>query len=206
MKKEYDEIMEHIEVTSEMRQRILQHIQEEDISPAPAKVVSLSVLRRRLSIAACFILLLAGAAALPGLLEHNAEPEPPVLTVPDIVEAASLDELSGLVGFEVTADFSLPFEAEETTYRAYWGELAEVEYRGGGCTATYRQSLGTGDNSGDYNTYGDTKVITVNGTEVTLKGEDGVYVLALWTDGTYAGSLVLSPGAEESGWQTILGP
>lgn len=67
-----------------------------------------------------------------------------MLTVPDIVEAASLQELSGLVGFEVTESFSLPFRAEKTAYRAYWSEMAEVEYSGGGCTATYRQSQGTG--------------------------------------------------------------
>ena len=204
--KAYDEVMERIEVTPEMRRRVLERIAREDISPAPAKVVSLSALRRRLSIAACFVLLLAGAAALPRLLEHTAEPEPPVLTVPNIVEAASLQELSGLVGFEVTESFSLPFRAEKTAYRAYWSEMAEVEYSGGGCTATYRQSPGTDDNSGDYNVYGDIRTITVDGTAVTLKGDGGTYVLALWTDGTYAGSLSLSPGAEEGVWRSILEP
>lgn len=201
--KAYDEIMGRLEVTPEMRRRVLEHIAREDIAPAPAKAVSLSALRRRLSVAACFVLLLAGAAALPRLLDRTGM-EPPVLTVPDIVEAASLQELSGLVGFEVTESFSLPFQAEKTAYRAYWSEMAEIEYSGGGCTATYRQSQGTDENSGDYNVYGDIRTITVDGTAVTLKGDGGTYVLALWTDGTYTGSLALSPGAEESVWRSIL--
>ena len=201
--KAYDEIMEKIKVTPEIRRRVLEHIAQEDISPTSSKIVRFPALKKYLSIAACFVLLLVGVAALPHLLEHP-EPEPPVLTVSDIVETTSLDELSGMVGFKVTEKFSLPFEAEQTAYRSYWNELAEVEYSGGEYTATYRQSLGTYDNSGDYNTYDDVAEISVNDRNVTLKGNGGLYVLATWTDGTYAYSLSISPGVSAETWQTIL--
>ena len=203
MGKAYDEIMERIKVTPEMRRRVLEHIAQEDISPASSKIVRFPVLKKYLSIAACLVLLLVGATALPHLLKHP-EPEPPVLTVPDIAETASLDELSEMVGFKVTEKFSLPFESEQTAYRSYWNELAEVEYSGGEYTATYRQSLGTDDNSGDYNTYSDAAEVSVNDLNVTLKGNGGLYVLATWTDGTYAYSLFISPGVSVEVWHTIL--
>lgn len=197
----YDEIMEKIQVTPEMRQRVLERVAREDT--APSKVVRSPAWRKYLPAAACFVLLLAGAAALPHLLEQP-EPEPPVLTVPDIVEAASIEELSELVGFEVTADFSLPFEVKETVYSSYWNEMAQIQYTGEAQTATYRQSLGTEDNSGDYNVYGDTAVIPVNGIDVTLKGSGGAYVLAVWTDGTYAYSLSVSSGISAEDWYLVL--
>lgn len=201
--KAYDEIMERIKVTPEMRRRVLEHIAQEDISPAPSKIVRFPAWKKYLSIAACFVLLVVGATTLPHLLK-NPEPEPPVLTVPDIVETASLDELSEMVGFKVTEKFSLPFQAEQTVYRSYWNELAEVEYSGGEYTATYRQSLGADDNSGDYNTYSDAAEVSVNDLNVTLKGNGGLYVLATWTDGTYAYSLSIFPGVSVEAWHTIL--
>lgn len=203
MKMEYDEIMEHIQVTPEMRERILSHIRETDIATPSPKVLPFSGLKKYWSVAACFVLLLAGAIALPHLL-NQADPEPPVLAGPNIVEATSLQKLSELVGFEVTTDFSLPFKAEKITYCSYWNEMAQIEYSGEGCSARYRQSLGTDDNSGDYNTYSDTTVMAVNNLEVTLKGDNGIYTLAIWTDESRTYSLSLSPGIKADDWLTSL--
>lgn len=201
LKEAYDEIMEKIKVTSEMRQHVLERIAREDI--IPSKAVRFSALKKYLSVAACLVLLLAGVVTLSQLLERT-EPEPPVLTVPNIVEAASLQELSGLVGFEVTTEFSLPFEVEKITYCSYWNEMAEIEYSGRECFAIYRQSIGSDDNSGDYNTYSDMVEIAVNNQNVTLKGNDGAYVLGIWTDGNHSYSLSISPGVSAEDWQTIL--
>lgn len=203
MKMEYDEIMEHIQVTPEMRERILSHIRETDIATPSPKVLPFSGLKKYWSVAACFVLLLAGAIALPHLL-NQADPEPPVLAGPNIVEATSLQKLSELVGFEVTTDFSLPFKAEKITYCSYRNEMAQIEYSGEGCSARYRQSLGTDDNSGDYNTYSDTTVMAVNNLEVTLKGDNGIYTLAIWTDESRTYSLSLSPGIKADDWLTSL--
>lgn len=201
MGKAYDEIMEKIEVTPEMRQHVLERIAQEDI--VSSKAVRFSALRKYLSVAACFVLLLAGVVTLSQSLERT-EPEPPVLTVPNIVEVASLQELSGLVGFEVTTEFSLPFEVEKITYCSYWNEMAEIEYSGGECSAIYRQSMGSDDNSGDYTTYSDVVEITVNDLNVTLKGNNGAYVLAIWTDGNHSYSLSISSGVSAEDWQIIL--
>lgn len=87
---------------------------------------------------------------------------------------------------------------------SYWGELAELHYSGEEQTAVYRQSIGTEDNSGDYDAYKDVTEITVNEMNITLKGNDGIYTLAVWTDGEYSYSLSLSSGVSENSWRSSL--
>ena len=203
MGKAYDEIMDKIEVTPEMRERVLKRVASEDIAPAKPKVLNFPKLKRYLSAAACLVLVIAGAAVLPRLIR----PQPPgggIQTVPQIEEAATLDELAKLVGFEVNVDIALPFEAEGITYCSYWNELAQIQYSGQGHTATYRQSAGTADNSGDCTAYGDVDGITAGGLSVTLKGDGGLYVLAVWTDGTFSYSLRLSQGVPQAEWLDII--
>ena len=204
MRRAYDEIMEHIKVTPEMGRRVLQRVEEEDLS-SPAKVLLFPALKRYLPVAACLVLLLAGALVLPDLMGPGEPEPPPVLVGSGIEKAASLRELSGLVGFEVTEDLSLPFEAAETAYFSYWNELAEVQYTGAGQSAAFRKSPGTGDNSGDYSEYEDVVTVTASGCPVTLKGKDGAYALAVWTKDGYAYSLRLSQAAAEADWLVILG-
>lgn len=201
--KAYDEIMDKLEVTPEMRARVLKRIQAEEISPAKTKVLPFPGVRRYLSAAACLVLILAGAAVLPRLAAWESF-LPPVLTLPGMEEAASLQELSRLVGFEVETDFCLPFGAEETVYTAYQSGLAQIEYRGEGQTATYRQSAGTQDNSGDYTDYSDTVQIAAGERRAILSGDGGAYALAVWTEGEYVCSLRLSQPISAEAWRGVL--
>lgn len=74
MKKRYDEIMDKIEVTDEMRARILNHLQEVDLTKRTRpKVLRLSSVKKYLSVAACFAILLAGVLTLPGLLDRGLQ-------------------------------------------------------------------------------------------------------------------------------------
>lgn len=207
MRKAYDELMKKIEVTPEMRLRILERIAREELPSSPIKRVHFSIRRSYLAAAACLTILLAGGALLSLLRQPQVAPDPQpsnVLAIPSIQETSSLAKLSQLVGFEVQADFTLPFAVEETGYCSYWGELAQVRFDGEGRSATYRQSIGEKDNSGDYNVYSDISEITVNGLTVTLKGHGGTYTLAIWTDGAYSYSLSLSSGVTQKVWQTVL--
>lgn len=204
MKKEYDEIMEHLQVTPQMRQRILEHIEEADLS-TPKKVLRFPALKKALSLAACFVLLLAGVMALPQLLSRSEAELPPVLDSQGIEEVASLEELSKLVGFEIKEDFSLPFEVTERSYVSYWNELAEIDYAGEGQSAVYRQSPGTEENSGDYTPYSQSVALKLDGRTVTLKGDQDAFPLALWTEGGYAYSLHLSKALSAEDWGKILG-
>ncbi len=204
--RKYDEIMAQIEVMPEMRRRILGNIQDMDLSEKkPAKVIR-PRWKQFGTLAACFALVLVGALTLPRMLPPDSPPANIVgEAVGDIVQAASsVQELSQTVGFDVADLEHLPFTPEQTTYLAYWKSMAEINYSGEGQTAVYRKAPGDSDVSGDFNEYSAETVIQAGGQSVTLKGTDGAYVLAIWTDGKYAYSLSLSRGIPAALWQSII--
>ncbi len=49
-----------------------------------------------------------------------------------------------------------------------------------------RKGIGSDDIRGDYNTYSETSQITVSDSSVTLKGNDGKIMVAIWNDGSYS--------------------
>ena len=205
-KNPYRTLMEQVTLTPEARQRILTNLQQADLSPQPEKVVSFprrrQTWRRWASLAACLVVVVAVFFAVP---QFREEPDhtPPVQVLPPFQSVASLDALSEAVGFPVRELSSLPFAPVSTTYTAYDEGLAEITYTGpDGQTATYRQSRGSEDNSGDYNLYPDTQ--TLPEQNATLKGQDGLYTLALWTNDTYTYSLHLSSGLSADAWQALL--
>lgn len=205
MKKRYEEVMDRIEVTDEMRGRILNHIQNMDIQVTPGyKAIPFPNLKRYMSIAACFVVLLAGvfvAGDITGIFQPN---DPPVQAVNGMAEVNTLAQLATAVGFEVEELNTLPFEVETTTYVSYWGELAEITYAGEGQTAIFRKSTGTEDNSGDYSTYSAVKEISMGSLTVTLKGGSQSYTLATWSDGIFAYSISLSDGISELDWKNLI--
>lgn len=207
-KNPYRELMEQVNLTPEARERILTNVQQADLSPQPEKVVPFrpqkQTWRRWASLAACLVVVVAAVLAVPQLQAEPNETTPPQLTGTPFHQVDTLAALSDAVGFPVTEPSVLPFDLVNTTYTAYDEGLAEITYTGpNGQTATYRQSCGTEDNSGDYNLYPDTQALPEQ--NATLKGQDGLYTLALWTDDTYTYSLHLSSGLSADAWQALLG-
>ena len=207
-KNPYRELMEQVNLTPEARERILTNVQQADLSPQPEqKIVPFrpqkQTWRRWASLAACLVVVVAAVLAVPQLQAEPNETTPPQLTGTPFHQVDTLAALSDAVGFPVTEPTALPFDLVNTTYTAYDEGTAEITYTGpDDQTATYRQSLGTADNSGDYTLYKDTQVIPEN--NATLKGQDQSYTLALWTDGTYTYSLNLSTGLSADAWQALL--
>lgn len=206
-KNPYCELMEQVNLTPEARERILTNVQQADLSPQAEKVVPFprrrQTWRRWASLAAC-LAIVAALFAVP-LLREQPDTAPPVQVLPPFRQVDSLDALSEAVGFPVTEVSKLPFDPVSTTYTAYDEGTAEITYTGpDDQAATYRQSLGTADNSGDYTLYEDTQVVPEN--NATLKGQNQRYTLALWTDGTYTYSLRLSSALSADAWQALLDP
>lgn len=204
MSKRYDELMEHIDVTPEMRRRILSHIKQVDMTKDTAeKMVRFSHIRKFAALAACLAVVLVGVLTLPSLFYVPDNPD--VIAPGDgIVQVSSVDELAEQVGFEVAGLDCLPFVADEVTYTAYWQDLAEITYSGDGQTAIYRKGTGSEDVSGDYGTYEDKTEVMADNVSVTLKGNNGSYSLATWTDGNYGYSIALSHGMDEDSWYALL--
>ena len=207
MKKSYEEIMERVVVTDEMKTRILARIQSESCEASPvSKVVPFRKYKRFASLAACFAILVVGVWSAARLAAPVAEtpPDSGVQAVPDMVEASSAEELSELVGFEVSDVQGLPFEPMEAVYTAYWGEMAEIQYRNDEAEAVFRKSAGTEDISGDFNFYDTVQELTAGDVTVTLKGNSGTYLLAVWTRDGFSYSLSIPSGAPEEAWVWII--
>lgn len=206
MRSAYDEIMEHVIVTEQMRRRVLAGVESADLGHA-GSAARVSHLRRYGAAAACAALLLVGAAVLPQYLDMQQSQRPgQVETVPRFTEVSSLAELEDTVGFAMEELTELPFTVTDTVYTAFGREMAEIRYCGETETAVLRKAVGADDPSGDYTQYAEELVLDINGTSVTLKGEDGRYVLALWQKGGYAWSVRLWEGKEQSLWEQLLLP
>ena len=82
LKKRYDEVMDKIEVTSEMRGRILGNIQKLELETAPKNnVIPFPNLKKYLSVATCFVVLLVGAF-VAGNMTGIFQPNNPVVLTP----------------------------------------------------------------------------------------------------------------------------
>lgn len=204
MRQAYREVMDHIAVTEDMRERVLQHIRTMDL-PA-AKDRARTVWTRRLAAAACFAVLVVGAVTLPQIHTPSQGENPPEVEhgVWNRTQAASLEELSQVVGFAVEGLETLPFPVVETSYTAYGKEMAEVTYTGETQSLVYRKTAGSTDPSGDYTAYSHVLVLELETGTVTLKGEEGSYCLALWEDGTYSYSARTSQGYSQDQWVQLL--
>lgn len=191
----YAELMDKIELTPEMRERVLSGVERKlDRNPARGS----RLLRRCLPFAACLALVIAAAVVLPQAASPGVE------YVPGIEPAQDAASLSDAVGYEVRDVSGLPFEPDAAVYTAY-GDMAEIDYSGEGEQAVYRQSPGAEDNSGDYNEYASVTTTSVEDAQVTLKGgAPDSYTLALWCSGGYSYSLSLSSPLPESAWIELI--
>ena len=204
----YDEIMEQIHVDEAMEERILSALDQAETGSA--KSVSKKnnkTLLKVLSAAACLMLVAVGAPLLTHIgNELPTVSEPITETIPDFVDCASIKELSDILGYDITEP-SLPFETDprETIYTACWHTYAQIDYTAvSGETACYRQGIGDEDISGDYNNYSDVRTLKNGEINLTLKGENGAYSLAVWTDGKSTYSLSLSSPIGEEAWLTLI--
>lgn len=207
--KSYDEIMDKIIVTEEMRKEILQNVETEYKKGIRKKRV-LSYGKGIATIAACLVLIITGAIAFPNLMHKGAEQpkiddkmhgdkdddiwEEGVGISSETVECETIEELSKMVGFSIKELSDLPFQLEEEEYTCYSEKLAEIRYIGGKQSVDYRISKEKGDNSGDYTEYEETEKTTIEKCSVTIKGDGRKYRLAFWQKGEYSYSLLFEKG------------
>lgn len=195
--------MDHVTVTDEMRARILKNVQERvPKSGDSSKIVRLSAVRRYLSIAACFAVLLAGAFLLPKLF--TGSPSDETVSSFYVQELPTRAELASVVGFPVPEVASLPFTPDSEYYMAYGTDLAEIVYEHGTQSASFRKSVGTENNSGDYNEYAATAQLLAGAVTVALKGDASAYTLAVWSENGFSYSLNLTNALSAAEWQVLI--
>ena len=190
----YNEIMEAVTVTPQMRERVLAGVEAAASGPGPRS----GTWKRYAAIAACLILVLIGSLTLPGLLKREAEPvtEPPVNQVPwGSEEFASLQALSEAAGFPVRGVPSLEASALRRVYSLFWGNLAQIDYETAAGEYCFRVRPGLEDVSGDYNEYAKLLTQSLEGCEVRFHG-NGDCAYADWTREGRAYALFFPAGTD----------
>lgn len=190
----YEEIMNRVTVTPEMRQRVLKNVEAARIQKRKRVMGQLTAL------AACLAIVLCGWL----VWQPRDVQEPDVMAIPQIEEAASIDELSAKTHIPLTELTGIPFPVERTEYVSYWENLAEIQYFGGSESLCYRKSQGIEDNSGDCNVYDREETAKVGENSVTLKGTGEGFTLAVWTDGTYAYSISVNKPLPQETFMILL--
>ena len=110
------------------------------------------------------------------------------------VSCATLTEAEQIAGFSMKLPDRIPNWVQQTAIRAVDSNLIEVTYEGQGRKLMIRKGAGSEDISGDYNSYDSQKTVTVDGCQVTVKGEDGKMAVAVWTRDGYTYAVSAAPG------------
>ncbi|MGI5856274.1 MAG: hypothetical protein ACOX64_07425 [Candidatus Merdivicinus sp.] len=108
-------------------------------------------------------------------------------------DCKSLDEAVELAGFEIT----VPDEVDgydAPNFRAMKDSMIEIIFTNDNGEIRIRKAAGSEDASGDYTAYAEVFNTTVDGREVTMKGEDGKVKLASWVSGDYTYSVSIQAG------------
>src|SRR5665648_50430 len=196
LKNRYNKVMEYIEVTPTMHNRIMENLCNVDFTQKQSKVIHFKNYRKFMYIAACFAVILVSSFLIYDNVNISNQP-PPVQIVSGVVECSSIDKLSATVGFKVDQVQTLPFKIEQTQYVSYWKKLAQIMYSGEGNTLAFRMSAGSKDNSGDPGEYSNKQTISIGDIVVTLKGQGEIYKLAIWQTKGYSYSLNVSNGISQ---------
>lgn len=107
---------------------------------------------------------------------------------------STLSEATKTAGFDIELPVDIiaslsGFENYDTIYRVLTGgnvAMIEVIYKTNGDELRFRKAQTSGDISGDYNNYTDTKTMLVGSKNITLKGQEELYSLVTWVGGDFS--------------------
>lgn len=184
----YSNIMDKVNVTPQMRERILNNI--DNILSQRKK----HTMYKTFASAAAFIII---AAAALSIFKYNFKTDistpPPLLYSPNITEYSSLEELSSAAEFNVKSVTNIPFNVSQVKYLYSNYGMAQIDYIGADNKLTFRMCPGKNDISGNYNTFNSVKTVD----NITIKGNDNLYTIALWESDGYSYSIDMTNGVTQ---------
>lgn len=104
------------------------------------------------------------------------------------MDCDTLADAAALAGFDIIVPDSVE-GYEERAITAIENDMIQVLYLHGDDEICVRKAAGDEDCSGDYNAYSEEKTVTVGDREVTLRGNNGKVMVAVWTEGGYSYSI-----------------
>ena len=105
------------------------------------------------------------------------------------VNYETLAEAAQAAGFELNAPESIS-GYDEILIQVMNNKMVQIIFLNGDSRIIIRKAAGSDDISGDYNIYNETQEVDINGSLVTIKGNDGTVKLATWTDNGYTYAVV----------------
>lgn len=100
----------------------------------------------------------------------------------------TLADAAALAGFDIIVPDSVD-GYEERAITAMENDMIQVLYLHGDDQICVRKAAGEEECSGDYNVYSEEKTVTAGDREITLRGNNGKVMVAVWTEGGYSYSI-----------------
>ena len=103
------------------------------------------------------------------------------------VTCETMEDAVQLAGFDFAIPETLPEGYSKSVILAIEKQMIEVDYTKDAEQEIYiRKAAGKDDISGDYNDYPQKSTVTIDGIEVTFKGNNDLVNVALWQAGDYS--------------------
>lgn len=136
-------------------------------------------------------------------IDSDAASEDDSVQLPNpLTEHTSLAELNKALGFEIALP-SVPEGYKAETFIDIAGETGNIRFTKGENELCYRVAKGSGDISGDYNEYAETRTVKNDAGTITLRGAGGRVFSAVWTRGGFTYSVVSDEGLTDAQVLTI---
>ena len=208
----YDEIMDKIEVTEEMRQRVLKNVEKECANTD--NIVQFPGKNRKKYASLVGVAAVAAVCIIAGrsvLINNPSAPDAPggEVAIMGPSDMNSLQELSKNVGFDMK-DIPVLFNAATDVQYTAIDDLAQIVYTTADNEVTWRKAPGSDDISGDYNVYATIVEKEIDGITVTIKGNEDEsntdkFFNATWTKDGYSYSLFFENGVDLAEIEEIIG-
>ena len=102
------------------------------------------------------------------------------------VDYVTLAEAEKAAGFELTAPETVKGYDGEKLIQVMSNRMIQIIFHDAEDNRLFvRKEAGSDDISGDYNVYAEIQTLTVDDRAVTMKGNDGLVSVAIWTEGDY---------------------
>lgn len=114
------------------------------------------------------------------------------------VDCKTIEEAEEIAGFKAPVPERMPDGYTQAAIRAVEQYLIELIYENGEKSIRIRKGKGSGDISGDYNTYKENNTGTIGKYQVSTKGDDQKVSVAVWEDGEYSFAVLADPAVSSS--------
>lgn len=114
----------------------------------------------------------------------NTEAQNDVQIPNPFVDYETLEAAAAATGFELTAPDTLDSYPQRTV-QTMGKEVIQIFYENDEHSVLVRKAAGDSDISGDYNVYSQNGTMDVDGLTISVRGNDGLIMVAVWSDGGY---------------------